>query len=69
MSDFDLSGFTLLHTSRQPQIVNFLRDSILSGKLKFGERVVERTLGQLCTPLFAFLMVILSTSRNPWRRA
>ena len=40
-----LSGF-ILQASRSAQVAEFLRDSILSGKLKPGDRVVERTLAK-----------------------
>ena len=40
-----LSGF-ILQASRSAQVADFLRDSILSGKLKPGDRVVERTLAK-----------------------
>jgi DNA-binding GntR family transcriptional regulator len=40
-----LSGF-ILQASRSAQVADFLRDSILAGKLKPGDRVVERTLAK-----------------------
>lgn len=45
MSESKLSGF-ILQGSRSTQVADFLRDAILSGKLRPGERVVERTLAK-----------------------
>jgi DNA-binding GntR family transcriptional regulator len=42
----NLSGFVPQQTSLRVQIAGFLRDSILSGKLKPGERLVERALAK-----------------------
>jgi DNA-binding GntR family transcriptional regulator len=41
-----LIGFTPHQTSLRAQVVDFLRDSILAGKLKPGDRIVERTLAK-----------------------
>jgi DNA-binding GntR family transcriptional regulator len=42
----NLAGFTPQQTSLRVQVVDFLRDSILAGKLKPGDRIVERTLAK-----------------------
>jgi DNA-binding GntR family transcriptional regulator len=41
-----LAGFIPQQTSLRVQVADFLRDAILSGNLKPGERVVERTLAK-----------------------
>lgn len=41
-----LESFVPQQVSLRVQVANFLRDTILSGKLKPGERVVERTLAK-----------------------
>ena len=46
MSSLHLSSFVPQQTSLRVQVADFLRDSILAGRLKPGERVVERTLAK-----------------------
>jgi len=46
MSTLHLTNFIPQQTPLRAQVANFLRDLILSGKLKPGERVVERTLAK-----------------------
>jgi DNA-binding transcriptional regulator YhcF (GntR family) len=46
MSIPNLTGFVPQLLPLRAQVADFLRDLILSGKLKPGERVVERTLAK-----------------------
>lgn len=46
MGTTNLTGFVPQQTSLRVQVADFLRDTILSGNLKPGERVVERTLAK-----------------------
>lgn len=46
MGNASLTDFIPQQTSLRVQVANFLRDMILSGKLKPGEKVVERTLAK-----------------------
>jgi DNA-binding GntR family transcriptional regulator len=46
MGSLDVSSFVPQQVSLRTQVADFLRNSILSGRLKPGERVVERTLAK-----------------------